>query len=96
VDKDTIWEAHGTDEPADLPEEESPLTPVDDQERRTMLCRSCHLPRVFRRRRIRHSLHFVFAIGTLGLWLPVWGLLIILQHFKPWACTVCGVHRRND
>jgi hypothetical protein len=93
VEKDTIWEAHVADEPAEI--EEPSLVPVDDDERRTMLCRSCRLPRVFRRRKIRHSLHFIFALGTLGLWLPVWGILIVLQRFKPWACTACGAHQRD-
>ena len=59
-----------------------------------MACRRCELPRVFRRRRIRHALHFALALGTLGAWLPVWGLMIALQRLKPWSCTVCGRHQR--
>ena len=60
-----------------------------------MRCRACHLPRVFRRRKTRHPLHFVLSIGTLGLWLPIWGILILLQALQPWTCTVCGIHQRN-
>jgi hypothetical protein len=58
-----------------------------------MLCRRCKLPRVFRRRRIRHPLHFLLAIGTLGAWLPVWGVINLMQYLKPWSCTVCGKHQ---
>ena len=79
---------------ADQDEEEIPA-PWDSQERATMLCRDCQLPRVFRRRKIHHSFHFMLALGTLGFWLPVWGVLIVLQWLKPWTCTVCGVHQRN-
>lgn len=76
-------------------ENEEISEPWDDQERRTMLCRRCHLPRVFERRKTRHSFHFMLALGTLGLWLPVWGTVIILQLLKPWKCTACGIHQRN-
>jgi len=93
VDKDTIWEAEELG--GDAEEDESPPIPWDDQERRSMRCRKCDLPRVFRRRRTRHSLHFILAIGTLGIWLPVWGILILLQRNKPWTCPVCGVHQRS-
>ncbi len=93
MEKDTIWEAHIADEPAGI--EEEPLIPPDDHEHRVMLCRSCHLPRVFHRRRTRHSFHFAFALGTLGLWLPVWGIILILHRFKPWACAICGVHQQD-
>jgi hypothetical protein len=79
---------------ADQDEEEIPA-PWDSQERATMLCRDCQLPRVFRRRKIHHSFHFMLALGTLGLWLPVWGVLIVLQLLQPWTCTVCGIHQRN-
>jgi hypothetical protein len=69
--------------------------PWDAEERRTMLCRACHLPRVFQRRKTHHSFHFMLALGTLGLWLPVWGILIILQLLQPWTCTVCRTHQNN-
>jgi hypothetical protein len=65
-------------------------------EYRALSCQRCGLPRVFRRRRVRHSLHFMLALATVGLWLPVWGLIIILQGFNPWVCTVCGVHQRRN
>jgi hypothetical protein len=38
----------------------------------------------------------LLAIGTLGGWLPVWGIIILLQALKPWNCTVCGVHQRHN
>ncbi len=94
MDKDTIWVAHESDDPGDI--DEPPPIPSGGDEHRVMLCRRCHLPRVFRRRGTRHSVHFMLALGTLGLWLPVWGIVIIHQRLKPWTCSVCGVHQRND
>jgi hypothetical protein len=94
VAKDTIWEKQVADDPDD--DLDIDLIPWDDQERRSMQCRSCLLPRVFRRRRTRHSLHFLFALGTLGLALPIWGINIILQLLKPWTCSVCGRHQRDN
>jgi hypothetical protein len=94
VDKDTIWEATASKEKAG-PDEE-PEIPWKSDENRTMRCRRCHLPRVFRRRKTRHSFHFLLSFATLGLWLPVWGVVIILQLLKPWMCSVCGVHQRKS
>ena len=91
MDRDTIPETPVGGE-ADRP----PHIPWDDDEHRTLWCRACGLPRVFRRRRIRHSVHFMLALGTVGLWLPVWGIVIILQALKPWTCTACGVHQRHN
>jgi hypothetical protein len=94
VDKDTIWEARA---PAgeDTPEEPSPMPPWEDHERRAMPCRRCQLPRVFRRRKTRHSLHFILSIGTIGIWLPAWGFAILVQFLKPWTCSTCGAHQRD-
>jgi hypothetical protein len=75
---------------------EIPVT-WDPNEYRAMVCRSCKRPRVFRRPRINHSFQFMLALGTLGLWLPAWGVGIILQGLKPWNCTVChGQQRRSS
>lgn len=95
MDKDAISEARsGAD--ADNPEETPDALPWEDHERRTMLCRRCHLPRVFRRRKTRHSLHFVLSIGTIGIWLPFWGIAMLTQWLKPWTCKVCGAHQRDS
>jgi hypothetical protein len=93
VAKDTIWEAKVAADSAG-PDDSQPI-PWEDQERRAMLCRSCHLPRVFRRRRTHHSIHFILSLITFGVWLPVWGINIILQLRKPWTCSVCGIHQRD-
>lgn len=93
VEKDSIWESTVAVDPEPL--DEAPPIPWDAQENRTMLCRRCHLPRVFRRRRIQHSFHFMLALGTIGLWLPVWGVMILLQFYRPWSCSVCGIHQRK-
>jgi hypothetical protein len=70
--------------------------PWDPNEYSAMVCGSCGRPRVFRRPRIHHSLHFMLALGTLGIWLSAWGVAIILQTFKPWSCTVCGARQRRN
>ncbi|HEX4084213.1 MAG TPA: hypothetical protein VHY22_04830 [Chthoniobacteraceae bacterium] len=75
--------------------EDRPHIPWDDDEHRVMTCHTCKLPRVFNRRKTRHSLHFLLSIGTIGLWLPFWGLLIIHQALKPWTCSVCRRRQRN-
>lgn len=80
---------------SDSEEAAEPL-PWEDHERRTLLCHRCHLPRVFRRRKTRHSLHFILALGTIGLWLPVWGVAILMQILRPWTCTACGSHQRDS
>ena len=72
----------------------SPSLLWNDHEHRALSCRKCGLPRVFRRRKIRHSIHFMLALGSVGLWLPVWGVMIILGMVRPWTCTVCGGHQR--
>jgi hypothetical protein len=70
-------------------------TPWISEENRSMRCRVCQLPRVFHRRRTRHSLHFLLAFATLGIWLPVWGIVIIHHLLRPWTCTVCRTHQRS-
>ncbi len=82
--------------PSDADAEVTPgELPWEDHERRTMLCHKCQLPRVFRRRKTRHSLHFALSIGTIGLWLPAWAIAIAMQFLKPWTCTRCGKHQRD-
>jgi hypothetical protein len=77
------------------PEDELGGTPWIGEENRTMRCRNCKLPRVFQRRRIRHSLHFLLAFATLGIWLPVWGLIVTFQLIRPWTCTFCGSNQHR-
>ncbi len=76
--------------------DDPPLIPPDDNEHRVMFCRSCDIPRVFNRRKTRHRLHFCLSLGTLGGWLPFWGAIILFQRFKPWTCSVCRAHQRNQ
>jgi hypothetical protein len=75
--------------------EEALPIPWDPHEYRAMVCGSCARPRVFRRRRIKHSFHFMLALGTLGVWLPVWGIVIVAHSLKPWTCIFCGVRQRR-
>ncbi len=94
MDRDTIRESSPPADEED-PDDPSQALPWEDHERRAMLCRRCQLPRVFRRRKTRHSMHFMLSIGTIGLWLPAWGLAILIQFLKPWTCSTCGAHQRD-
>jgi len=71
---------------------ESGASPVawDPNEYSGRVCCFCARPRVFRRSRINHSLHFMLALGTVGIWLLFWGMIILFQFVRPWNCTVCG------
>ena len=91
MDKDATSDTQVAGDPRDA--DSPPHNPWDDDEHRAMFCRSCGIPRVFRRRKTRHSVHFMLAMGTIGLWLPIWGIAIIFQALKPWTCAVCGAHR---
>ena len=62
----------------------------DPYEYSARVCRTCARPRVFRRPRINSSFNYMLALGTLGVWLPIWAIIILVHHFKPWNCTVCG------
>jgi hypothetical protein len=95
VDQDAISEARsGTD--AGPPEEMPEALPWEDHEHRAMLCRRCQLPRVFLRRKARHTFHFMLSLGTIGVWLPFWGVAILMQILKPWTCTVRRAHQRDS
>jgi hypothetical protein len=61
-----------------------------------MVCRTCGRPRVFRRRRVNNPRHFMLSIGTLGAWLPIWGIILIVQLFKKWTCIVCKSQQRQQ
>jgi hypothetical protein len=76
-------------------DDERPHMPWDDDEHRVMSCRACGLPRVFTRRKTRHSMHFLISLATLCVWLPFWALVILHQALKPWTCSVCGRRQRN-
>lgn len=51
-------------------------------------CHSSHLRRV----RVRHGLHLLLSVLTLGLWLVSWLALCIRARAQPWECPACG-HR---
>jgi hypothetical protein len=70
--------------------------PWDPHEYSGRVCRACGVPRVFRRARINHSLQFMLSLGTLGVWLPVWGIVILLRKIRPWTCTACGSRQHRN
>ena len=61
-----------------------------------MVCRTCGRARVFRRRRVNHSTHFMLSLATLGLWLAVWGIIILFQVFRRWGCIFCGTRQLHN
>jgi hypothetical protein len=38
----------------------------------------------------------MLSLGTLGVWLPVWGIVIVVHSLKPWACIVCRAEQRQN
>jgi len=55
-------------------------------------CAWCGCERVFLRRRVRHSLHLLATVLTLGLWLVPWLAVCIEGALCPWRCEGCGRH----
>jgi hypothetical protein len=39
--------------------------------------------------------NFFLCFITLGLWLPVWLLLLLGQELTPWRCVRCGSRARK-
>ncbi len=52
-------------------------------------CRYCRRQRlVFKTGRIRHGfVHFLLCILTLGLWFPVFCVILVVGS---WSCSRCG------
>lgn len=53
-------------------------------------CTFCNQPRPFTKQAPSHILHLILSVVTVGIWIPVWILMVVLNAFKPYRCTTCG------
>ncbi len=56
----------------------------------TAECSYCRMTRLFTKAGPSHILHLLLSVFTVGLWLPVWLIIVVLGAFQPYRCTVCG------
>ncbi len=56
-------------------------------------CTVCGCERVFLRHPVRHSLHLIATLLSLGLWLVPWLAVCIEGALCPWRCEGCGWHK---
>ena len=56
-------------------------------------CSVCRRTRDFSRTTVRHGLHALATVCTLGLWAPLWLLAGLLAEMRPWRCCRCGWHK---
>lgn len=53
-------------------------------------CKTCGQLRLFEKKGANHVLHLLLSVVTVGIWIPVWILIVILSAFRPHRCPVCG------
>ena len=56
-------------------------------------CPVCGQYRLFAKQGPSHILHLLLSLVTLGMWLPVWFLCVLLSAFEPFRCMACGQGR---
>jgi len=54
------------------------------------MCANCGQHRPFQKAGVGHLLHFFISIFTVGFWIPVWILCVILNAFRRYRCQFCG------
>ena len=52
-------------------------------------CCYCDSTQTFRKARIDHFFHLTISVVSLGVWFPVWVVLIMHREFQPWVCRAC-------
>ncbi len=60
--------------------------------RAQMHCEQCNAPRLHEEDpvAVNHVLHLLITVLLLGLWLPVWILLVIFAPVRHVRCQLCG------
>lgn len=53
-------------------------------------CPTCDKPRTATKEKINHILHLILSVITVGVWIPVWLLLLLFNFGKSFRCTSCG------
>ena len=56
----------------------------------TAECSYCRMKRLFSKAGPSHILHLILSLVTVGVWLPVWLICVVMNAFQPYRCTVCG------
>ncbi len=55
-----------------------------------MWCKTCGGYRLATKACPSHLLHLVLSVLTCGLWLLVWGVVFVVNAFRPYRCISCG------
>lgn len=53
-------------------------------------CAYCQRHVLGRREGVNHVLHAIISIFSCGLWLVVWGILMLTDGSNEYACPTCG------
>lgn len=53
-------------------------------------CVTCSAMRLFGRSGPNHVLHLLLSLVTMGLWLPIWIVVIACSNSRPYRCMRCG------
>jgi len=57
-------------------------------------CPTCEKQTLHRQEGTARILHLLLTLITCGFWLPVWLLLALNAHTRPWVCQTCGSKKR--
>lgn len=59
-------------------------------------CPTCQRNVLGRRETPNHILHFLITVLTCGLWIFVWGLIVLNAGGQPYRCAICGTPGVNQ
>ena len=69
---------------------------ITDVEERRRYCPQCEKFIPGRRSVMKWTTGCLVSIFTLGLFIPIWGLIEIFKIFKPYICPECGSETRSS
>jgi hypothetical protein len=56
-------------------------------------CTRCRHRQTFVRAEVRHGIHLLLSVLTLGFWLISWAAICVASRLRPWRCEHCGWHK---
>ena len=56
-------------------------------------CSCCGGEQLFVVKEINHWFHASLTILSLGIWLPVYLIVLLTRFMRPWRCSACGWHK---
>jgi len=62
---------------------------------RLQFCRTCAGKRTFEKTVVRHDIHLLLTVLSLGLWGFCWLLISIKSFATPWRCRKCRVLKES-